>query len=624
MAVGIVLDVAAHSGIQNSNLLDTHQGIGSSEWLLADETKTNVSSDPISSMQVNPESRSEFPVSISKTSNSGIETDSKHREAKQSAPPVGELYHTKRGEWCATMVCYIWFAEASRLPIQQANTSGVKRKWTDSQTGPNRKGFHRPARSMNSSISSLEYGSSRPSRIQVFPTERFVYFVINILRTTQVSYSVVLVSLYYIYRLKMRHSGLVGQHGSEYRLFLTSLILANKFLDDYTYTNKTWADLSKTPLKEVTKMELQMYTGMGANANVTPSDYAWWCTVLKGLKHQREIDRQWLHCKESASCIVRSPLSWSVSSSPISVPLNHTLSLPGTQHAYTGESEIGKRKRSWSTMNGREGERRIQSSPNLMSPGLLDNGYALQSLQVPTPVSSTDWPCNGKSMWTGGSSHEQGPPKPLARTPAPYAYSVTNDLIPSTADARHSIPANIDTVNPIRNLGALDSAVPVLQSRPMVDMELFGPCRHFSPPFLAHPSTNTSPIVLAYYRLAAGYPYGIPASTNVGAVHNRPFFAPHPIFESSKSDVNMFISPPGSGVPLRSTNTLHFDEPFTHISENWPGTRIQNSSCGDGDVGAHHEIDDSVSSIPVQSFVSTGFPGLNAAGPSSVQYMCQQ
>lgn len=623
MAVGVVVDAASSSGMQNPSVLDTYQGVLSSNGKLDDEARNSVVSNPKSSVSLldNPDANTEPSDPNLKTGKSVIEADAKHRKAKQSALPVDELYHTKRGEWCASMVCYIWFAEASRLPIQQTNTSGTKRKRSDTQTWSSQKGFHRPALSMNSPISSLDDVSSRPSQIQVYPTDRFVSFVIKILRTTQVSYSVVLVSLYYIYRLKRRRLGLVGQHGSEYRLFLTSVLLANKFLDDYTYTNKTWADLSGTPLKEVTKMELQMYAGIGANANVTPSDYAWWCAALKSLKHQREIDLKWLQCKESASCMTRSPLSWSMHLSPISTPLGHTRALPGTQYgcpttAYTAESPTGQSQLSWPIMDERE-ERRIQSSPTPMTHGLLENGYALGPLQMPDHISSTDLVRNNNSLWPGRHNHEQGVSERAPRTPVPpHAQYESNGLISSMTDVHYSVPANVDPVVPISDLNPPNDTVSGLQSKPMLDMELFGLYRRFSPPFVSHPSTNTSPIVLAYYQLAAGYPYGIPTSTNVGAVHNRPFFAPHPVFENSKPDMNMFISPPGVDALTQSNSALHIKEPFTH----WPGVRMQNIPCGSGDVGVQSESDNSVASVPVQSLVSAGFPSLEPTG----QFMGQK
>jgi hypothetical protein len=59
----------------------------------------------------------------------------------------------------------------------------------------------------------------------------FVCFVQKLLETTQVSQSVIVLSLHYIYRLKER-TRLVGPSGSEYRVAVGGLMMANKFLDE--------------------------------------------------------------------------------------------------------------------------------------------------------------------------------------------------------------------------------------------------------------------------------------------------------------------------------------------------------------------------------------------------------
>lgn len=66
---------------------------------------------------------------------------------------------------------------------------------------------------------------------QVAPTIEFERFVDRLLHITQVSHSVVLVSLLYIYRLKNRYHIEAGA-GTEMRAFVAGLILANKYLDE--------------------------------------------------------------------------------------------------------------------------------------------------------------------------------------------------------------------------------------------------------------------------------------------------------------------------------------------------------------------------------------------------------
>lgn len=73
---------------------------------------------------------------------------------------------------------------------------------------------------------------SRPiNPIQLNPTPAFVAHVAHILQVTMVSHSVMVIALLYIYRLK-RLNPIVGGAGSEFRPFIASLILSNKFLDE--------------------------------------------------------------------------------------------------------------------------------------------------------------------------------------------------------------------------------------------------------------------------------------------------------------------------------------------------------------------------------------------------------
>jgi Cyclin, N-terminal domain len=54
----------------------------------------------------------------------------------------------------------------------------------------------------------------------------------KLLETTQVSQSVIVLSLHYIHRLKERNRFTPAQRGSEYRIAVAGLMMANKFLDE--------------------------------------------------------------------------------------------------------------------------------------------------------------------------------------------------------------------------------------------------------------------------------------------------------------------------------------------------------------------------------------------------------
>jgi hypothetical protein len=88
------------------------------------------------------------------------------------------------------------------------------------------------------SVGAQEGVSSLPqdqpaTQLQLVPNHVFVAFMQKVLETTQVSESVIVLALHYIYRLKReKFKDVNGLPGSEYRVAISALMLANKFVDE--------------------------------------------------------------------------------------------------------------------------------------------------------------------------------------------------------------------------------------------------------------------------------------------------------------------------------------------------------------------------------------------------------
>ncbi|KAF8741341.1 Cyclin, partial [Rhizoctonia solani] len=139
----------------------------------------------------------------------------------------------------------------------------------------------------------------------------FVSFIADLLATTQVSQSVITLALRYIYTLKQANPSIRGRRGSEYRLAVTALMLANKFLDDNTYTNKTWSDVSRISLAEINQMEKEFLSGLGHSLYVDQATYESWVLMLTGLidAKDRETEAYWsLRKQETNGCARHLPL----------------------------------------------------------------------------------------------------------------------------------------------------------------------------------------------------------------------------------------------------------------------------------------------------------------------------
>lgn len=124
---------------------------------------------------------------------------------------------------------------------------------------------------------------------ETIPTTGFRKWVTTILSTTQVAQNVILLALLFIYRLKKQNPSVKGKLGSEYRLLTVALMLGNKFLDDNTYTNKTWAEVSGISVMEVHIMEVEFLSNMKYNLFTSAEQWNSW--QIKLGRFARFIER---------------------------------------------------------------------------------------------------------------------------------------------------------------------------------------------------------------------------------------------------------------------------------------------------------------------------------------------
>ncbi|KAL9598818.1 MAG: hypothetical protein Q9219_004237 [cf. Caloplaca sp. 3 TL-2023] len=135
-----------------------------------------------------------------------------------------------------------------------------------------------------------------PLVLEAIPTMGFRKWVVSILSTTQVSQNVILLALMFIYRLKKLNPGVKGKLGSEFRLFTVALMLGNKceswkiqmwmqqltvlVLDDNTYTNKTWAEVSGISVQDIHIMEVEFLSNMRYTLYASETEWKAWHVKL--------------------------------------------------------------------------------------------------------------------------------------------------------------------------------------------------------------------------------------------------------------------------------------------------------------------------------------------------------
>lgn len=191
----------------------------------------------------------------------------------------------------ANIVCLFWFNEYSLLnsAFQNAQTAGLAR-FTARQSVQTLTPPASPLVTtdpLSKSHSGQILSHSNPASTLIFskyslPTPQFRSFIINLIRHTQLPVSAISLALLYILRLKqLSPRPIIGNPNSESRVFTVALMLANKFLDDNTYTNKTWADVSRLPLEDISTMEIEFLANMRYSLVVSAAEWSAWQSHLQ-------------------------------------------------------------------------------------------------------------------------------------------------------------------------------------------------------------------------------------------------------------------------------------------------------------------------------------------------------
>ncbi|KAI8806597.1 hypothetical protein BJ742DRAFT_758591, partial [Cladochytrium replicatum] len=101
----------------------------------------------------------------------------------------------------------------------------------------------------------------------------FVSFAAELMGRTQVQGAMVAISMLFLDQLWQKSKGVKLGRGSEYRLFTTALMLANKVMDDHRFPNVCWADISGVSLRELNVMERELLQSLEYSLLVPAATY---------------------------------------------------------------------------------------------------------------------------------------------------------------------------------------------------------------------------------------------------------------------------------------------------------------------------------------------------------------
>ena len=139
-------------------------------------------------------------------------------------------------------------------------------------------------------MSEPEINGARPSDSSGISQDSFLFktFLDQVLRTTKISCTVLILSLKFA-QLFLRRIKLLGNpycselDSNQFRLFVTSLLFADKLSEDHPYTNKSWSTLSGLSIPEVNLLERTFLAAMQHHLFMSESEFRDWTKSLQNL-----------------------------------------------------------------------------------------------------------------------------------------------------------------------------------------------------------------------------------------------------------------------------------------------------------------------------------------------------
>ncbi|KAI4157677.1 MAG: hypothetical protein L6R39_000629 [Caloplaca ligustica] len=120
--------------------------------------------------------------------------------------------------------------------------------------------------------------SVQPQALGAPGASAFRKYVGQVLSSTRLPSSTILLGLYYL-ATRMRMLSSSGKYppthqggGQIYRMLTTALLLGSKFLDDNTFQNRSWSEVSNIPVGELNVLEMEWLLAIKWNLHVDPED----------------------------------------------------------------------------------------------------------------------------------------------------------------------------------------------------------------------------------------------------------------------------------------------------------------------------------------------------------------
>ncbi|RCH90719.1 hypothetical protein CU098_006993 [Rhizopus stolonifer] len=193
--------------------------------------------------------------------------------------PGSALTLTQLADFAASMTYLMWHSRRSCLNV----TTGVEKSYSNSIYGSD----------MAYLMQQVNKSATRAYPLHAMTytaSSAFKRFCYQVLLATQLKDSAVFLCLKYIANLLQANPRVEGAEGSEYRLFIVALMLANKFLDDHTYTNQSWSEVSGMKVEDLNIMEAEFLVAIDYKLFVRAQEFAIWKILLDTCRQKYQIN----------------------------------------------------------------------------------------------------------------------------------------------------------------------------------------------------------------------------------------------------------------------------------------------------------------------------------------------
>ncbi|KAK9765711.1 hypothetical protein K7432_005733 [Basidiobolus ranarum] len=149
------------------------------------------------------------------------------------------------------------------------------------------------------------------------PNPVFRNFCKNVITHSDASPAIVLLALKYLQKFgKLTINNNISEF-SEAKQFVVALILAHKMLEDCTYTNETWSQITGISREELNALERSFLTTLQYDVHVSQEEFSQWLLYIEQyMRHREPISRSTKSPQKSPASITATLSMWTRASQP--------------------------------------------------------------------------------------------------------------------------------------------------------------------------------------------------------------------------------------------------------------------------------------------------------------------